>query len=148
MLGTGKTVCLSNRMASDRKEKMKHNGKIISQLFVCRSRRLCEAVKRFQSEYYNSPEVGADVAGDERFKNVNNAVFRTLDEFIDRVDSVVSREKNPSTNTYQDFKYVSYFLSFFFLLNLISLFFVSLNRLISNYLKKHLWGITCLSILY
>jgi superfamily I DNA/RNA helicase len=95
-------------MASDRKEKMRYNGKVISQLFVCRSRRLCEAVKRFQNDYYNSPDVGADIAGDERFKNVNNAVFRTLDEFINRIDLVVSREKVPTIKQFQDYKWIGF----------------------------------------
>ncbi|KAJ1438787.1 hypothetical protein B484DRAFT_444367 [Ochromonadaceae sp. CCMP2298] len=46
--GTGKTVCLCNRMTSDRQ-----SNPVSSQLFVCRSRRLRDSVQRYQRDYGN-----------------------------------------------------------------------------------------------
>jgi hypothetical protein len=46
--GTGKTVCLCNPMTSDRQ-----SNPVTSHLFVCRCRRLQDAVQRYQGDYGN-----------------------------------------------------------------------------------------------
>ncbi|KAJ1388879.1 hypothetical protein B484DRAFT_459747, partial [Ochromonadaceae sp. CCMP2298] len=46
--GTGKTVCLCNRMTSDRQ-----SNPVSLQLFVCRSRGLRDSVQRYQRDYGN-----------------------------------------------------------------------------------------------
>ncbi|KAJ1443989.1 P-loop containing nucleoside triphosphate hydrolase protein [Ochromonadaceae sp. CCMP2298] len=86
--GTGKTVCLCNRMASDRQ-----TNPVSSQLFVCRSRRLRDAVQRYQRDYGN---LGGEGDGDEGDSGLGGgaqsrpeSAFLTLDAFLDDMESRV-----------------------------------------------------------
>jgi len=71
--GTGKTVCLCNRMTQDRIHlKSSHGRNVITQLFVCRSRRLRDNVSRYQQEYCYAG------TGDDMM----SADFLTINSFI------------------------------------------------------------------
>ena len=48
-IGTGKTVCISDRMMADR-EATRSSAQPMLQLFVCRSSKLCEFMKGFQRQ--------------------------------------------------------------------------------------------------
>ena len=50
--GTGKTVCLCERMAADRAQAAEAGGPAVRQLFVARNRRLCELVRGIQVACY------------------------------------------------------------------------------------------------
>jgi hypothetical protein len=101
--GTGKTVCLCNRMTSDRITLRNGNDtkdKCISQLFVCRSFRLMESVKRYQQDYC--------YAGSGDNTNFSPADFFTIDKFIDRMDEIISKSQSPSVCQYHIAKRVEF----------------------------------------
>ncbi|KAJ1434066.1 P-loop containing nucleoside triphosphate hydrolase protein, partial [Ochromonadaceae sp. CCMP2298] len=101
--GTGKTVCLCNRMTRDRQA-----NPVSLQLFVCRSRRLRDAVQRYQRDYGN---LDGDSGGDsgESGGNDGNGVgvqshspesaFLTLDAFLDAMESRVLGAEDTGTDT-------------------------------------------------
>ncbi|KAJ1399137.1 hypothetical protein B484DRAFT_250323 [Ochromonadaceae sp. CCMP2298] len=91
--GTGKTVCLCNRMANDRQF-----NPVSSQLFVCRSRRLRDSVQRYQREDANLEEGsgGNEGKGDIRCGGGEDlqsrspeSAFLTLDAFLRDMESRV-----------------------------------------------------------
>ena len=70
--GTGKTLCLSERMTLDRERAL--DG--VSQLFVARSPRICELVRGFQERYSGAPHrVPVD--------------YMTLDVFVSHMHSAI-----------------------------------------------------------
>ncbi len=66
--GTGKTVCLCDRMTRDRVAAQLSGLTNFSQLFVSRSKRLCEFVKHYQTSELSSTAA--------------NTNFMTLDSFV------------------------------------------------------------------
>jgi hypothetical protein len=85
--GTGKTLCLCHRMLADRdRDRLLSEP---SQLFVSRSKRLCELVRSYQQQRY---------AGSGR--KMEHADFLTLDIFIERMEVVVSKDCGHSASVY------------------------------------------------
>ncbi|KAJ1385042.1 P-loop containing nucleoside triphosphate hydrolase protein, partial [Ochromonadaceae sp. CCMP2298] len=88
--GTGKTVCLCNRMTSDRQ-----TNPFPSQLFVCRSRRLRDSVQRYQRDYGNLDGESGDGGGSGGGgsggvqSHSPESAFLTLDAFLDAMESRV-----------------------------------------------------------
>ncbi|KAJ1437479.1 hypothetical protein B484DRAFT_392733, partial [Ochromonadaceae sp. CCMP2298] len=102
--GTGKTVCLCNRMASDRQA-----NPVSSQLFVCRSRRLRDSVQRYQWDYGNldrdssggsSGDSGGNGGGSGGVQSHSlESAFLTLDAFLDAMESRVLGAAHTSADT-------------------------------------------------
>lgn len=77
--GTGKTVCLSDRMAQDRdRMRIGRGTACCSQLFVSRSKKLCEFVRAYQTK------ICADAS------DLDQTDFLTLDLFVSRMEKVVA----------------------------------------------------------
>ncbi len=89
--GTGKTVCLCDRMSRDRESARVASGKSSSlrQLFISRSRRLCEFVRSYQLRH------GACQA-----EVLQGADFVTLDGFVLHMEGVVSRHRGGQANRF------------------------------------------------
>ncbi|KAJ1415201.1 P-loop containing nucleoside triphosphate hydrolase protein [Ochromonadaceae sp. CCMP2298] len=83
--GTGKTVCLCNRMTSDRQ-----SNPASSQLFVCRNHRLKGIVEDYQRDYGNLEEdSGGNGAGKGVQSRRPDSAFLTVDAFLDDMESRV-----------------------------------------------------------
>ncbi|KAJ1437500.1 P-loop containing nucleoside triphosphate hydrolase protein [Ochromonadaceae sp. CCMP2298] len=80
--GTGKTVCLCNRMTSDRQAKT-------SQLFVCRSRMLRDSVQTSQKEEGNLEEDSGGGGGEGVQSRSPESAFLTVDDFLRELESRV-----------------------------------------------------------
>ena len=114
---TGKTVCLCNRMSKDRLREKTISGEPISQLFVCRSRRLRDVVKRFYDSHCrivtNDDEIDLDEDEEERRlveeKRTNQANFFTLEMFIEHMNDNISRECGLSHRQYERQNFMDYF---------------------------------------
>eukprot|EP00547_Thalassionema_nitzschioides_P017852 CAMPEP_0194239112 /NCGR_PEP_ID=MMETSP0158-20130606/5677_1 /TAXON_ID=33649 /ORGANISM="Thalassionema nitzschioides, Strain L26-B" /LENGTH=1368 /DNA_ID=CAMNT_0038973517 /DNA_START=483 /DNA_END=4585 /DNA_ORIENTATION=- len=85
--GTGKTLCVCNRMARDRLCR-KSSSENFRQLFVSRTSRLCEYVEALQKR-----------AGED----LTTVAMRRIDDFIDEMSKLVEPEK-----TWQDSYFVCY----------------------------------------
>lgn len=97
-------MCLCNRMSKDRSTARTISGVPISQLFVCRSRRLRDVVKRFYDSHCRV--VDEDVEDDEEIQMAkeqaaHQADFFTLEMFIAHMNDAISRECGPSHNRYE-----------------------------------------------
>eukprot|EP00548_Thalassiothrix_antarctica_P009031 CAMPEP_0194155752 /NCGR_PEP_ID=MMETSP0152-20130528/65748_1 /TAXON_ID=1049557 /ORGANISM="Thalassiothrix antarctica, Strain L6-D1" /LENGTH=1150 /DNA_ID=CAMNT_0038862877 /DNA_START=111 /DNA_END=3563 /DNA_ORIENTATION=+ len=85
--GTGKTLCVCNRMARDRLVHKPRKEKF-RQLFVSRTSRLCEYVEALQKR------AGEDLTA---------VAMRRVDDFVDEMSRLVE-----PTKTWQDCHYISY----------------------------------------
>jgi len=85
--GTGKTLCVCNRMARDRLVHKYGKGKF-RQLFVSRTSRLCEYVEALQKR------AGEDLTA---------VAMRRVDDFVDEMSRLVE-----PTKTWQDCHYINY----------------------------------------
>ncbi|KAJ1433767.1 hypothetical protein B484DRAFT_9190 [Ochromonadaceae sp. CCMP2298] len=111
--GTGKTVCLCNRMASDRQ-----SNPLYLQLFVCRSRRLRDAVQQYQRDYGNLDGNSRDSGGKDgasgasggkgggsggmQSPSLGAAAFLTLEALLDAMESRVLGAADAGTDTATD----------------------------------------------
>ncbi|KAJ1425162.1 P-loop containing nucleoside triphosphate hydrolase protein [Ochromonadaceae sp. CCMP2298] len=113
--GTGKTICLCNRMASNRQ-----SNPLSSQQFVCRSRRLRDSVQRYQRDYGNldgdsgggdmSESGGGGDRGDSggggsvgvQSPSPGAAAFLTLEAFLDAMENKVLGDADTGTEKTAD----------------------------------------------
>jgi hypothetical protein len=115
-LPSGKTVCLCNRMSKDRMTARTISGDPISQLFVCRSRRLRDVVKRFYDSHCrvvtNDDEYDLPDEEEERRlveeKETNQANFFTLEMFIEHMNEAISLECGRSHRLYERPDFMDY----------------------------------------
>ncbi len=92
------------------------SGDPISQLFVCQSRRLRDAVKRFYDTHCRvvTGDDEVDISADEEDRRLeieektNQANFFTLEMFIEHMDQCVSEECQPSQTTYERHNYMDF----------------------------------------
>src|SRR5690606_39024702 len=93
--GTGKTVCLCDRMTRDRQAAAVH-GHTLSQLFVSRSKRLCEFVKTHQEQQSTD---GTDLASTD---------FITLDQFMCHMETTLSTSQSTAFPVLSPIRRVDY----------------------------------------
>lgn len=91
--GTGKTRYLSARMSSDR-----DNPLVTNQLFVARSKRLCELMK----VYYQTDQSSEDTRRDQQVD------IMTFDKFIKVIDHAIIIKHGPTDKVYSSKKHVDY----------------------------------------
>jgi hypothetical protein len=95
------------------------SGDPISQLFVCRSRRLRDAVKRFYDTHCRivttDDEIDIEDEEEERRLEIeeatNQANFYTLEMFIEHMNDTITRECGPSHRQYERYNFMD-FLNF------------------------------------
>ena len=80
--GTGKTICIGDRMRSDREASLR-SGQSITQLFVTRSPRLCSFMKLYQQQQKGEQETGEASAVD----------YLSLSEFVSHFEAACCRFK-------------------------------------------------------
>jgi hypothetical protein len=91
--GTGKTRYLSSRMLSDR-----DNPLVTNQLFVARSKRLCELMK----VYYQADQSSEDTWRDQQVD------IMTFDKFIKEIGQAITTKHGLTDKTYSSKKRVDY----------------------------------------
>ena len=103
-------------MSKDRLSARTVGGDPISQLFVCRSRRLRDVVKRFYDSHCrvvtSDDEIDLDEEEEDRRleeeKHINQANFYTLDVFIENMNETITRECGASHRNYERRNYMDY----------------------------------------
>ncbi len=92
--GTGKTICVSERMVGDR-EISTRLGSPLFQLFVSRSQRLCNFVRSHQRQRTSD-------------EDLQQCDFLSLSKFISKMEGAACRIRSCEMKVYAQFKHVSF----------------------------------------